>query len=157
MIALVTMMLMLCHVRADWVWAATLVPGGTEKLGDGVKDAAKTAETGLIGYFGPIASVLAGLIAALATRSAGGSNAGAAASGVAAAALVAFIPVAGITTYSTSGSEAAGFTAGTAASGEIPINGDMFSALLTVVFFGLISGYRRDGGLIRDCQVANRG
>ena len=76
--------------------------------------------------------------------------------GSAAAALVAFIPVAGITTYSTSGSEAAGFTAG-AASGDMPINGDMFSALLTVGFFGLVSYYRRYGGLSRDRQVANRG
>lgn len=40
---LVTVMVTLEHMDSDLAWAATLVPGGTEKLGDGVKDAAKTA------------------------------------------------------------------------------------------------------------------
>lgn len=140
----------------DLAWAATLVPGGTEKLGDGVKDAAKTAETGLIGYFGPIASVLAGLVTGLATRATGGSNAGSAASGVAAAAIVAFIPVAGITTYTTSGSAAADFGLGMTGSSVTPFNRDIFSVILIVTFFAAIWFIRRYG--VRDGrQLANRG
>ncbi len=91
----------------DIVNAATVVPAGTDKLGVGVQDAGKTVEAGLVGYAGPAVAIGGGLAGAAAANRSGASMGGSAASGIATALIASFIPIAGTSTYTTSGSAAA--------------------------------------------------
>ena len=79
---------------------------GTSKLGVGVTEAGASVGTLLTTIVGPLLAVGIGLAAGAATRAGGGSMGGSAATGVGTGAVVAFIPVAATSTYTTSGSAA---------------------------------------------------
>jgi hypothetical protein len=87
--------------------AATAVAGGTDKLGAGVQDAGKTIESGLIGYVGPVATIGGGLAGAFGARGMGASAGQSIVGGIFSAVGISFIPIAGTSTYTTSGSNAA--------------------------------------------------
>ena len=93
-------------VGLDTAEAATAVAGGADKLGAGVQDAGKTVETGLVGYVGPIASIGGGLAGAFGARGVGASVGQSVVGGIFSSIGISFIPIAGTSTYTTSGSNA---------------------------------------------------
>jgi hypothetical protein len=124
----------------DLAEAATVVPGGADKLGAGVQDAGKTVETTLVGYVGPAVTIGAGLAGAAAANRGGASMGGSAASGLGTALIASFIPIAGTTTYTTSGS--AGATSLSTWMSEVAWYGDGFVWLSAAAVFLALAVYR---------------
>jgi hypothetical protein len=124
----------------DLTDAATVVPGGADKLGSGVQDAGKTVETTLVGYAGPAVTIGAGLAGAAAANRGGAGMGGSAASGLGTALIASFIPIAGTSTYTTSGS--AGATHLAARASEVAWYADGFVWLSFAAAFIALTVFR---------------